>query len=61
MYVEETKTTALPVAAAGPPAGTPNNFSPPSEEDIRTVYVPFENAVNVPSNIYDVAVATSFG
>ena len=54
MYVEETKT------AANPPAGTPNLFSPPSQEDIRTVYVPFENTVNVP-NIYDVSVATSFG
>lgn len=62
VYVEETKPTAPPaVASAGPPSGTPNLFSPPSDEDIRTVYVPFENAVNVPSNIYDVAVATSFG
>lgn len=55
VYVEETK-----AAAAAPPVGTPNLFSPPSQEDIRTVYVPFENTVNVPS-IYDVSVATSFG
>ena len=56
VYVEETKAAA----AAAPPVGTPNLFSPPSQEDIRTVYVPFENTVNVPS-IYDVSVATSFG
>ena len=52
VYVEDSK--------AGPPAGTPNLFSPPDADDIRTIYVPFESAVNVPSN-FDIDVASSFG
>ena len=31
----------------------PNQFSAPNADDIHTVYVPFENAVNVPAT-YDV-------
>ena len=54
VYVEESK------PAPAPPAGTPNLFNPPEDKDIRTIYVPFENAVNVPDN-FDINVASSFG
>jgi hypothetical protein len=37
-----------------------NQFNAPNPNDIRTVYVPFESAVNIP-NTYDVSVASNFG
>ena len=37
-----------------------SQFSPPDEDDIRTIYVPFENAVNVPQN-FQLNLGTSFG
>ena len=35
-------------------------FKPPEDDDIRTIYVPYESAVNVP-DIYDVSLSSSFG
>eukprot|EP00095_Tigriopus_kingsejongensis_P011833 maker-scaffold412_size179788-snap-gene-0.20 protein:Tk11833 transcript:maker-scaffold412_size179788-snap-gene-0.20-mRNA-1 annotation:"kxy xw signal peptide domain protein" len=37
-----------------------SQFSPPAEDEIRTIYVPVENAINIPSN-FDVNIGTSFG
>lgn len=42
-----------------PPPGH-SLFSPPSEDEIRTIYVPLENAVNVPEQ-YTLDIGTSFG
>jgi len=38
-------------------------FTPPSIQDIRTIYVPLENAINVPDSFstFDISVGTSFG
>ena len=47
-----------PEAPASPPAGS--QFSPPSDEEIRTIYVPLENAINVPQH-YQLSLGTSFG
>ena len=43
---------------AAPP--TQNQFSPPEPDDIRTIYVPYDNAANVP-DVFDVSVGSSFG
>lgn len=37
-----------------------SKFTPPDEDDIRTIYVPLENAVNVPDS-YTLSLGTSFG
>lgn len=42
----------------GPP--TNNQFNPPKPDDIKTIYVPYEDAVNVPG-VFDVSVGSSFG
>ena len=43
---------------ASPP--TQNQFNPPEPDDIRTIYVPYDNAANVP-DVFDVSVGSSFG
>ena len=43
-----------------PPNPNQNNFSPPNPDDIRTIYVPYDDAVNVP-DVFDVSVGSSFG
>jgi len=48
-------------APSSPSNGYNSQFNAPNANDIRTVYVPFENAVNIPANAYDVNVASSFG
>lgn len=47
------------VSDVAPPAQE-SKFSPPKPESVRTVYVPYENAVNVPG-VFDVSVGSSFG
>lgn len=37
-----------------------SKFTPPSADDIRTIYVPIENAINVPEH-FDISLGTSFG
>ena len=49
--VEDVQASNAPPA---PTSGYNNQFNAPNPNDIRTVYVPFENAVNVPANFYDV-------
>ena len=41
------------VQASKAPAAGNSNFNAPNPKDIHTVYVPFENAINVPAT-YDV-------
>ena len=37
-----------------------SKFKPPSAEDIRTIYVPIENAINVPEH-FDIKYVTRDG
>ena len=43
-----------------PAPPTNNQFNPPNPDDIKTIYVPYEDAVNVPG-VFDVSVGSSFG
>jgi len=51
---------APPPQPSAPAPANAYQFNAPNPKDIHTVYVPFENAVNVPAT-YDVSVASSFG
>lgn len=37
-----------------------SQFTPPADEEIRTIYVPVQNAVNIPTS-FDIDIGTSFG
>ena len=51
--VEDVQASPTPYPAVSPAANA-NQFSAPNAKDIHTIYVPFENAVNVPAATYDV-------
>ena len=49
-----------PVVYQAPPPRENTGFTPPQDDQIRTIYVPLENAVNVPEQ-FNINVGTSFG
>ena len=52
--VEDVQPSQAPTYPPPPPKTKANKFAAPNAKDIHTIYVPFENAVNVPAATYDV-------
>jgi hypothetical protein len=64
-FSEQEEAISVPAVFARIPSiveDRPSNsqFRPPAEEEIRTIYVPIENAINIPAH-FDINVGSSFG